>query len=192
MKKLFYLINLCIFVMLQAGCAAVLPSSKQTVESPWRSFEDAKESFDKIIPQQTSLAELKALGFDPFQDSNVKLINYLDLIQRFIPNESIRQEDLPAGVQTCLKAQGACYGYLIQPEVVNKKRYGNAFLDLLDFRRQTMISGWNVDALIVLQDELVVYKLWSGEPKILRYEDEKNPLGPFQDIGKLFKFDGGF
>lgn len=192
MKKLFYLLNLLLFVVLHSGCAALLPSSKQTVESPWRSFESAKESFDKIIPQQTTLPELKELGFDPFNDSNVKLINYLDLIQRFIPNESIRQDDLPTGVQACLKAQAACYGYLIEPEVVNKKRYGNAFLDLLDFRRQTMISGWNVNALVVLQDDLVVYKLWSGEPKILRYEDEKNPLGPLQDVGKLFKFDGRF
>jgi hypothetical protein len=33
-----------------------------------------------------------------------------------------------------------------------------------------------------LNGELVVYKLESGEPKILELEDRENPLGPLQDI----------
>jgi len=48
---------------------------------------------------------------------------------------------------------------------------------------QTNTLGWQFDALIILQDDLVVYKLWSGKPNILLQEEERSPLGPLQGVG---------
>lgn len=183
-----YFTAIFFLTLLISGCANLLPSVEKTTESPWTSFEGAKQSFDKIVPQKTTVEGLKALNIDPFETSNVKLITYLDLIERFIPNESISLEDLPPGVRSCLAVKEACYGYEVHPQKINSKRQGNVVLDLLNFRRKTITSGWKFNALIVLKKGLVVYKLWGGEPKVVQFEDKKNPLGPLQEVGKLLKF----
>lgn len=185
MTKVFYPIISLLF-LLNCGCSGgLLPSVKETTKSPWQSFEEAKRSFDKIVPNRTTSDDLKRLGFDPFETPNVKLITYLELIQKFMPNQSVRFSDLEPGVQACLRAQEACYGYEVSPQILNSKRYGNVFLDLFNFRRKTVILGWHFSALIVLKSGLVVYKLWGGEPNVSKFEDKRNPLGPLQDIGKI-------
>jgi hypothetical protein len=177
-----------LFVTLLTGCSSLLPRVENTTESPWHSFEDAQEDFEKIIPGQTTISELKELGFDPYISPNVSLINYLDLIQHFIPNSSIEMEDLPPSVQACLYEKEACYGYVIEPSVIHSKRYGNAALDVLNFKKLTQVSGWRFKALLVLKKDLVVYKLAGGEPNVLKFEKKNNPLGPLQDIGDVLRF----
>lgn len=188
MWVLFKMIGMGVVFIALSGCSSLLPKVETTTESPWTSFIDAQASFDKIIPGQSSTADLKELGFDPFIAPNVTLVNYLDLIEHFIPNSSIEKSDLPPKVQTCLQAKEACYGYLIEPSHIDSERYGNALLDLLNFKKKTRISGWRFKALIVLQDELVMYKLSAGDPNVLKFEKKSNPLGPLQDVGSLLRF----
>ena len=168
--------------LIMTGCSNLLPTVEQTTESRWKSYEDAKQSFDKIMPGKTTFGELKALGFDPFESPNIKLINYLDITRIFIPNESIRLADLHPDIRTCLKAKTDCQGYQISPKITYSERYGNVVLDVFNFRRKTKTTGWKFQGLIILNGELVVYKLESGEPKILELEDRENPLGPLQEI----------
>ena len=165
-----------------SGCSTLLPSAKQYTESPWKSYEAVKNAFDKIVPGQTTLKDLETLGFGPGQTPNVELLNYLDIIQKFMPNQSIRIEDLDPAIQTCLKVKDLCTGLKVSPEWTGNKRYGNLFLDLFNFERKTKISGWRFEALLVVIDDVVVYKLSSGQPKVLRDENKRNPLGPIQDI----------
>ena len=184
MYRLHLILLCCIFLN---GCSsALLPEVEQTTESAWNSFEEIKTDFDRIQPMQTHFEDLKEMGFDPFEAPNVMLINYLELIERFIPNSSITMDDLPKGVKQCLQARADCYGLLVNPKRLDSKRYGNAFLDVLNFKRKTRITGWEFEALLVLQEDLVMYKLWSGDPKILKHEKKTNPLGPLQDIGTVF------
>ena len=184
-KTLFFVNYILLLSMIGSGCAGLLPSIQQTTKSPWQSFEEAKRSFDKIMPQETTGEDLKRLGFDPFETPNVKLITYLELTERFLPNQSIRLEDLDPGVQSCLKVRDVCQGYEVSPTMLNSKRYGNVFLDLFNFRRKQITTGWKFNALIVLKNDLVVHKVWGGEPNVSEFEDKRNPLGPFQDIGKI-------
>jgi len=179
-----YLIIVGVFgvVAFMSNCSTLLPSTKQYTESPWGSYEDVKNAFDNIVPGQTTLKDLEALGFSPGQTPNVELLNYLDIIQKFMPNQSIRIEDLDPAIQTCLKVKDLCTGLRVSPEFIGNKRYGNLFLDLLNFERKTKISGWRFEALLVVIDNVVVYKLSSGQPKVLRDENKRNPLGPIQDI----------
>lgn len=164
------------------GCSSLLPSAKQYTESPWETYEAVKNAYDNIIPGQTTLKELETLGFDPFKTPNVEFLNYLDIIQRFMPNQSIRVEDLDPAIQNCLQVRELCTGLRIAPEWIDNKRYGNLFLDMFNFDRKTRISGWRFDALLVVVDKVVVYKLSRGQPKLLRDENKRNPLGPLQDI----------
>lgn len=183
----FLSVTIIILILVtHSGCSgALLPSVKQTTKSPWQNFEEAKIAFDKIIPSQTTSQDLKRLGFDPFATPNVKLVTYLELTERFLPNQSIRLEDLDLGVQACLRARETCQGYEVSPKFLSSKRYGNVLLDLFNFRRKQITTGWNFTALIVLKDDLVVHKIWGGEPNVSEFEDKKNPLGPLQDIGKV-------
>lgn len=184
-KTRFVIVGLFALSFIFSGCSGMLPSIKKTTKSPWQGFADAKKSFDRIIPNQTISKDLKKLGFDPFLVPNVKLMTYLDLMKMFLPNQSITMADIDSGVRSCLEARDACYGYEISPERLNKQRSGSVFLDLFNFRRTTITTGWRFKALIVLKDDLVVYKLWAGQPKIDETEDKKNPLGPLQNIDNV-------
>jgi hypothetical protein len=183
--RLFFLIIIILLTLINGGCGTLLPSVKQTTKSPWLNFEDAKRAFDKITPNQTTQENLKQLGFDPFETPNVKLVTYLELIERFLPNQSIRLEDIDQGVRSCLQVREHCQGYEVSPKMLNSRRYGNAFLDLLNFRRKKVTTGWKFNALIVLKEGLVVHKIWGGEPKVSEFEDKKNPLGPLQNIDTI-------
>jgi hypothetical protein len=172
---------------LTAGCSTLLPSAKQTIQSPWNSFEDAKAYFDKITPRQSTTKELKELGFDPFSTPNIKILTYLDIMNRFMPNPSVKKEELDEGIQACIDAKADCKAYEFEPKIIRSKRFGNFWLDLFNFKRQTKESGWKFEALIVLIDDIVVYKLWGGSPIIDETKETKNPLGPFQNADDLLK-----
>ncbi|MEY3219268.1 MAG: hypothetical protein RIT27_625 [Pseudomonadota bacterium] len=180
---------LSIFLSLQGCGSHLLPSVKTTTDSPWENFSQAKAAFDQIEIGKTTTTELKQLGIDPFTTPNVKQITYLEVIQHFMPNNSIRVKDLDKYLQECIKVRKECYGYELSPDQREEQRHGNVVLDLLNFRRQTEISGWKFVALIILKEDKVVYKLWGGEPKILKHEDRKNPLGPLQSVGNLLTID---
>lgn len=163
------------------GCSAMLPVGRTTVESTWETFDQAKAAFDRIIPYQTSRADLAALNFDPFKTPNIEILTYIDIVQHFMPNTSIRIEEMDKGVQECIRAGERCQAYEIKLRKLHSERYGSVFLDLFRFKRQTHQTGWYFTALVVMVDEVVVYKLWSGKPQIDEDLYRKNPLGPLQE-----------
>ena len=184
-RSLFPLALVC---LLLGGCSSsLLPVAKGSLESPWESFTQAKQTFDLIIPYQTREAKLQTLAFSPYQNPNIEIVSYLDLINRFLPNSSVRKEDLAPGILECIESHDKCYGYKLTVNRMEGRRYGNVFLDLFNFKRKTHITGWQFNALIVIKDSQVVYKLWSGKPKIDEYVYNKNPLGPIQEPEKLLE-----
>lgn len=173
---------LCLTLLILNGCASMLPSAQQHTEARWHNYEEARLAFDAIQPGSTSKAQLADMGFDPFKVPNIKLLNYLELMRIFLPNDSIRLADLHPDIQSCLSARNECLGYEVLLGNNAKQRFGNLFLDLFNFRRQTRSSGWQFRGLIVLRKDQVIYKVESGQPNTLEFEDKKNPLGPIQDI----------
>jgi hypothetical protein len=166
------------------GCATLLPSSKTSVTSPWKNFKDAETAYEKIIPGKTTLEELKQMEFDPFKTPNIKILTSRDVINYFMPNPSIKKEDLDLGVQKCIDAKDRCRAYQINPSDKKKKREGNFWLDISRFKRQTKESGWEFRGFIIVVDDVVVYKEPSGgNPQLNLEEVEKKPLGPFQELG---------
>jgi hypothetical protein len=179
----------CILIaaMITSGCGFLLPSTKQTSKSPWDSFEHAKTAFDKITPYETTSKEMQALGFDPYTTPNIKILTYVDIMNRFMPNSSIKKEDLAEGIQFCIDAKEDCSAYEFAPQVKKTKRYGSVLLDLFNFRRKSTETGWRFEALIVIIDHVIVYKLWGGNPIINQNKETKNPLGPLQNSGDILK-----
>ena len=168
--------------LLAGGCSALHTSSKSVPQSPWSDFAAAKTAFDQIIPGRTTLQELRALGFDPYVNPNVRILNYLDLQNRFLPQPAIRLEDLPGPVREALAAQEHTRAYEMDLTVLRTKRHGNLVLDMLAFNRKTHETGWNFKALILIKHDQIVYKLWSGQPLVERHDQKKRPLGPFQEL----------
>lgn len=167
-------------MLLLAACGSLLPQGEGLTEGPWRSYEEAQRTFDRIVTDRTTVEELKALQLDPQSNPNITLLNYSDVLRRFIPSYSIATSDLDAGVKECIAAKSACKGYEIDHQVIKRARYGNFFADFLNFKRKVDIIGWRFKAVLLIKDNVVIYKLTGGQPAIHEHEENLNPLGPFQ------------
>lgn len=174
---------------LLSGCSSMLPRSKEATLGPWQSYRDAQLTFDKIVPGQTTAAELSALQLDPQVNPNIAILNYSDVLQRFLPNASITMADLDNGVRECISAKAVCKGYAINQKALNKHREGDVVADVLGFHRETETIGWQFSGLILVKGGLVIYTLTGGQPSIVQHEESTSLLGPVQGLGqKLFGF----
>src|SRR5437660_4903901 len=166
-----------------AGCSSLLPKSREVTASPWQTYQDAQDAFDKIIPGQTTIAELRQMSLDPARNANIAILNYADVMRRFMLNQSFSINDLDNGVRDCVSAKVACRGFEINQSQVHRQRMVNVVLDVLGFQRETDTARWRFNGLILLKDDIVVYKLTGGQPAIQQTEENQNPLGPVQAIG---------
>jgi hypothetical protein len=167
---------------LACGCSNMLPRTKEVTKSPWQTYQAAQEAFDKIIPGQTTIAELRLMSMDPGSNPNIAILNYADVMRKFMLNQSFSINDLDNGVRECVTAKVACRGFEINQSLVEKNRQGNVVLDVLGFYRETQTTGWRFNGLILLKDDIVVYKLTGGQPVIAQTDENKNPLGPVQAL----------
>lgn len=167
-----------------AGCSSLLPRGESLAQSPWNSFDEAQQTFDRIIPYQTTVQDLSKLKLDPLKYPNITLLNYSDVLRRFIPSPATDTRDLDPGVQDCIGAKSACTGLEVDQKALKRTRYGNFWADFLNFKRKTDIVGWRFNGVILIKNGLVVYKLTGGQPSIHEHEEQKNPLGPLQGIGE--------
>ncbi len=172
-------------VLTTSGCRSLLPTEDRRPRTSWTNFNDAQAAFDKIVPHKTTVGDLKDLGFDPHNMPNVRILTYLDLINRFIPNNSITMNDLQPDVRACIESKDCCHAYELNLDVTHNKRYGNVFLDVFGFSKKSHITGWTYKALIIVKDDVVAYKLRSGEPNVNKYEKKVKPLGPFQELDQV-------
>ena len=177
---------LCLTGLL-AGCASLLPSSEQQVSNSWNNFEDVKKSYDQIVPYTTDMETVRKLGFDPFKTPNMQILNHAQVVSAVLPSPLLDRNDIPRGIQDCMHAKEGCIGYLMEPSRLDRKRVGNFLLDFLNFKRDTLITGWKFGALIVVVNDKVVYKQWSGNPRIEETELRRNPLGPLQGVGESLR-----
>ena len=183
MKKIFAMcLTFLALVSLTTGCKSFFPVEDKRTLNTWTNYQDTQFTFDKIVPHQTTIGDLKKMGLDPYSSPNIKLLNYLDVIERFIPNQSITKEDLPPDVRTCIESKECCQAYEVNLDVTHSKRFGNLALDVFNFKKNSRITGWSFKGLIVIKDGMVTYKLASGEPNVHRLEKKTRPLGPLQEL----------
>ena len=167
-----------------AGCSTLLPRSEALTYSPWQSFEDAQRAFEQIVPHKTTVADLKLMKLDPASNPNITILNYSDVLRRFIPSPSIDASSLDPGVQECVRAATRCQGYEVDHRVLKRNRYGNFWADIFNFKRKVDVVGWRFNAVVLIKDDVVVYKLTGGQPAIHEHEESESPLGPLQGAGE--------
>jgi len=170
--------------LLLAGCADLLPKSQSEVRGLWGSYEEAQAALRRVVPYQTTAADLSALGIDPFRAENVRLLTFSDIALRFPLGGGFSVDRLDPGLRECLEAGTRCEGYAIATRQVHRDRVGDFWLDALNFRRTVDVRGWSFNALLLLVEGRVVYVLHGGEPAIREQEVTRQPLGPFQGWGE--------
>ncbi|MEK9776712.1 MAG: hypothetical protein VW339_11325 [Quisquiliibacterium sp.] len=170
--------------LLVAGCGSLLPRSASQTQSRWKSFEQARDAIQSLVPYKTRLSEVGDKGFDPYKDHGVSLLSFSDILQRFASSSALRREDFDPGIRDCLSAGKRCTGFAVTAASIKRKRIGNFWLDSLNFFREVEIVGWQFNALIIVVDDTVVYTLFSGQPRINQREVTRNPLGPLQVWGE--------
>jgi hypothetical protein len=167
------------------GCSALLPTSKKEVVSGWNSYDEAVRSLAAFEPYKATRTELHRQGLDPRSNPAIIVLHFGDVLQRFAAAALIKPDDVDRGIRDCLHAGKQCSAYAIAVKKINRDRVGNFWVDSLNFRRETVTSGWNVEALLVFVDDLLVYQLVGGQPTINEYEQVRNPLGPLQGWGGM-------
>lgn len=169
-------------MFLTVGCKSLFIRNDSSTVSRWKSYYDVEVAFGKIVPYRTTVEDLRTLGFHPKISPNVKILTYVDIVQTFMPNPGIRLQDLPDAVRACIEAKENSRAYEVELRDIHGRRHGNLFLDVFGFARRTHESGWEFKGLILIKDNLVVYKLSSGEPQISREDSKIRPLGPLQEL----------
>jgi hypothetical protein len=171
--------------LIVSGCAALLPRSSSVTKSPWKSYKEVVSAYDKVVPNTSTINDIRKLGFDIYSTPNLKILSYVDIA---FATQSLKKDEVSSGIGACLRAQSMCNGYVFEPQVVNYKRYGNFWLDVLNFKRKTKETGWKYKATYLVVDNIVVDKFWSGEPQVDHDREAVNPLGPLQEIGNFVSY----
>jgi len=169
---------------LLSGCAAMLPDASNSARFGFASFEAAESALAKVVPYRTTLTDLETFGFDVRHSPNVVRISYPDSVARLAPNSRVALEDMDVGIRDCIVARLSCQVYEFHFAHQSQQRSGNFLLDFFNFRRNTTVSGWQFDALVVVKDATVLFTSHGGTPQTSRLERRTNPLGPLQSIGE--------
>lgn len=178
----YQLWGLLLVLLVTSGCSKLLPTSKTMIDSPWDDYDSAKLAYEQIVPNSTSLDDLKNLHFDPYTVPNIKILSATDIVTLFMSNPSIKITDLDKGIQECIQNRDRCIAYKINPLIKDSERVGNFWADLLTFKRHTITSGWEFYGLIIIVDDVVTYKdPVGGIPLVKMEETVVKPLGPLQE-----------
>lgn len=177
----------CGIALSLSGCGGILlPSQSEIGQSSFGSYDEVRSAFDQIALKQTSLSDMSGLGFDARTTPNVSILSYLDIVERFMPNNSIAFDKLDPAVQDCIMARSGCEGYVFKIEHHDFQRTGSLFLDLFGFVHTTRETGWTAQVLVLVQGGHVTHKLLSGEPHVEVVRDDVEPLGPMQNLAGVF------
>lgn len=167
---------------LAGGCGTMLPTSRAEIQSPWRSFEEAKAAIESLSPGVSRVGELRALGIDPYASPNVQILTFSDIALRF--PVTVNNNHLDKGLHDCLEAGKGCTGYYLNVRDVKRDRVGGFWEDTLGFKRVVKVTGWSFNALLLIVEDRVVYTLYGGQPSLQEQEISRQPLGPVQSFGE--------
>ena len=163
----------------------MLPKSKETSGAPgsgWQSYQDAQQTFDRIVPGKTTAAELAGMKLDPRANPNITILPRYEVMSRFIVNQTVTVNDLDEGVRLCIEARENCRALEVNQTASQKKRVGNAALDMAKMYRETQTTGWRFTGLILIKDGVVVYKLTGGMPSSHEVAANQDNLAPLQSL----------
>lgn len=175
----------CLLVLGLAACGGgggVLPAQDANTATSFTSYDQVVDAYEQVQPFRTSAYDLPRIGFDA-RTGNVDVLSYVDIQKRFLPHAGMPFGLLNPAVRACIRAESHCVGYVFRPSHSGSRRIGNSVADIFGFERITRAEHWSAEIVLLVQDGLVVHKLFSGSPRTETVEDKVQPLGPLQDAG---------
>lgn len=166
------------------ACTSLLPTSRTDVTSRWTSYDDAERALATLQAFEAGREDVHRQGLDPRLGPGITVLHFADVLQRFTAVVQSRPDHVDPGVNACLQAGQRCSGYAISVKKLARQRVGNFWVDSLDFRRETVTTGWSVEVLLVFVDDTLVYKLMGGQPTIREVDVQRKPLGLLQGWGQ--------
>jgi hypothetical protein len=177
MRRALPVLLLALLLPPVSACSSLLPRSSRS-DSPFRSFEEAKEAFDAVEVGRTRTDELRALRIDP-ERQGVTLLSGAQLLPLYLPHEGATVDLHGEGLRTCAQSGERCEGWVVDVERDRRRRTGNWFLDVLRFKRVKDQRGFDFTGVMLVLDDVVVHKIWSGSRKRMQ-TTEVQPLGLLQ------------
>jgi hypothetical protein len=168
-------------VLVGCGGLGLLPYQTDIQNTKFHSYKQVSLAYDRIMPGATRITDLNNIGFDASSSPNVEALSYLGIVERFMPRDSVKFDNLDPSVRSCIDARDHCTALVFRPERLHQERTGNWFLDVLGFERKSINYGWSAEVVLLIQDGRVAYKVMSGRPNI--QDDKVLPMVPFQDMG---------
>lgn len=166
-----------------AGCGSLLPRSESEDVSPFQSYEAARSALEQVRPYETSLEQLRALGFDIGRSANVERVPYPQWVGMIVhPGTPLDQTE--DGIRDCIAAGPLCQALVFRFGRVERERRGAFLADFFNFHRLTRTFGWRFEGTVLVRNGTVLFRNHGGQPTIELVEDRWNPLGPFQSIGE--------
>jgi hypothetical protein len=169
-------------VLMTAGCSSMLPKS-QSQSPTFQTFDEARQAIESLVPKKSNVETLSEAGLTPAKQPNTLILTQADVVRRTVNGSVLSKEDLDPGILTCINARDACRGWEFNVARISKTRTGNFWADFVNFKRRTETTGWRFNALVLLVNDVVVYRGWGGQPVVNEVEVNTNPLGPLQDMG---------
>lgn len=185
MRQLLRMSVLALGALSLAACSskALLPSATSENTKVFQTYDQVAGAYGAITAGKTNGAELEKLGFGVKTAPNVEILTYVGVIDR-LPQDARTKGHVPDAVQGCFDAQDRCTAYLFRPGRIESRHVGNTFLELAGFQKDTLNTGWTADIMLLVQDDVVVYKLMNGQPLIGDMQHKVTPLGPLQDAAR--------
>ena len=180
--------SLLLLALLPVGCCSMLPRARSE-SSPFANFYEARQAIEALVPMHSDVAAMTRLGVSSVLQPNTRILTHADVVRRFVPSSLLKREYLDPGVLACLEARDACRGWEITAARIKKERTGNFWADFSNFSRLSETTGWRFNALILLIDDVAVYRAWGGQPPVNEVDVQTKPLGPLQDIGAALVID---
>ena len=128
---------------------------------------------------------LEKNGFNPIKHPNTNILTHADVVRTLRAQHAATARGARSRLLTCLEAGDACRSLEIIGVKIAHERKGNFWADFFNFKRRIETTGWRFNALVLLINDLVVYRTWGGQPVVNELEDTRNPLGPFSRTSAL-------
>jgi hypothetical protein len=169
----------CGLGLVASGCGGLRPASSED-SARFRSFESARAAFAEIVPGATTVDDLRGLRIDP-EEAGTRLVNPVRAAAYFTRYPEAPRALQPPAVTSCLAAGARCQAWLVSQERISRRRIGNFLLDVLRFRRLRHTTGWSLEGVVFVLDDVAVYRIWRGKARIDETSDDVRPLGLFQE-----------
>jgi|SRR5579871_6540882 len=151
-----------VLALIGCGALTLLPRQNDPVPVRIMSVRDLAAAYERVQPGLTRASELSHLGFDP-GSANAQVLSYLGVMERFMPNDSLRFDRLDAAVQDCIEARDHCTALVFRPMGHSSVPGPAGFLSALGLGAAAAVSQ-APEVTLLVRDGRVAFKMISGMP----------------------------